>query len=172
MRCFYLMVLVLVPSLAHAQPKAIDKVAYVDMARVLNEVGEGKAAIKRLEKDFEKKQKQLDKLKAGWETKRQDFEKKRGTMKADALEKRQQELQQELLKMQQAYMTMQQELVDERSRVTQTIAGKVRKVIARIGDRDGFDLVLNIADTVLFYKRHLEITDQVVKEYNQQYGKK
>ena len=45
-------------------------------------------------------------------------------------------------------------------------------VIARIGDRDGYMMILDIGETVLYYKRHMDLTDQVVKEYNAQFGKK
>lgn len=147
------------------------KVAYVNMARALNDVNDGKAAKNRLKKEFEAKQKKLDKMQKDLKAKKDAFESKKGMMKPDARAAQQEELQMEFMKLQQTYMQLQQELVQEESKVTQEIAGKLRNVIAKIGDRDAYHMVLDIGDTVLYYKRHRDITEQVVQEYNKQYGK-
>lgn len=158
-----------VPS-AHAKKQAIN-VAYVDMARALNEVNDGKSAKQQLKSEFEQRQTKLDRMQKELKAEKKRFDKKKAMMKPDARAAKQQELQRRFMELQQTYMKLQQELVKQESELTQGIAAKIRKVIAKIGDRDGYDLIVDIGDTVLYYKRHREITDQVIREYNRRYGK-
>lgn len=147
-------------------------IAYVDLNRALNSVEDGKAAKARLKRDFEGKQKKLDEMQAGLKAKKEEFDSRKAMMKPEIKEAREEELQRELMQLQQTYMQLQQELIGKETQLTQDIGGKLRKVIERIGDREGYALILNIGDTVLYHKRHKDITDVVVKEYNQLYGKK
>ena len=52
------------------------RVAYVNMARALNDVEEGKAAKAKLKKDFQGKQVQLDKMQTDLKKKKEQFEKR------------------------------------------------------------------------------------------------
>ena len=67
---------------------------------------------------------------------------------------------------------MGRELMAKEGEIKQGIFGKIRKVVDRIGDRDAYDMILTIGDTVLYHKRHRDITDDVVRAYNKQYAKK
>jgi outer membrane protein len=148
------------------------KIGYVDMARCLNDVEEGKAAKAKLKADFDGKQKKLDDMQNELKAAKDDFDKKSGMMKPDAKQAKQEELQRKFVDLQQTYMQLQKELMDKEGSITQDINGKLRKVIARIGDREGYAIILDIGETVVYFKRHMEITDKVVQEYNEQYGAK
>lgn len=148
------------------------KVGYVNMAQALNEVEEGKAAKAKLKADFDGKQKKLDEMQNELKAAKDDFEKKAGMMKPDAKQAKQEELQKKFVELQQTYMSLQKELMDKEGSITQDITAKLRKIIARIGDREGYSIVLDIGETVLYYKHHQELTDKVVQEYNETYGGK
>ncbi|MCK5691028.1 OmpH family outer membrane protein, partial [Myxococcota bacterium] len=148
------------------------KVGYVQMARILNEVEDGKSAKKKLQRYFDKRQKKLDALQLDLKKEKEDFDKRAGMMKPAVRQKKQEDLQRKFMEVQQTYMQLQKELIAEETKLTQEIANKARKIIERIGDRDGYTLVLEIGETVLYYKRHMDITDTVVRDYNRQYGKK
>jgi Skp family chaperone for outer membrane proteins len=75
------------------------------------------------------------------------------------------------MELKQTYARLQKELLAEENKLTVRIGGRITKIVEKVGDRDGYNLILNIGDTVLYYKRHHDITDEVVKLYNQQYGK-
>lgn len=150
--------------------KSDVKVGYVDMARAVQTVNDGKKAKAKLKSDFEAKQKKLDEMQKGLKKKKEDFEKKASMMKADARQRKQEELQREFLELQQTYMQLQKELIDEETRVMQDIGAKLRKTIAKLGDRDNYHMILDIGETVLYYKRHQDVTDDVIKEYNRNYG--
>lgn len=158
-------------ALAQTDSKRTDfKIAYVDMARALNEVEDGKTAKARLKAEFEEKQKQLDKLQNDLKTKKEEFDKKASMMNPEVKQQKQEELQNDFLKLQRTYMELQKDLSDRESQVTLDIANKIRRIVNMIGDRDSYALVLDIGSGVLHYKRHLDITDEVVREYNRQHA--
>lgn len=156
------------PAFAAEEPK----IGYVDMPRALNEVEDGKAAKSKLKADFDQKQQKLDKMQNDLMAKKEEFEKHASMMKADAKLAKQQELQAEVMEVQKTYMQLQQELVESENKITQDIGKKLKTVIEKIGDRDGYLLILNIGETVLYNKRHMDCTDEVIREYNKQFGKK
>ncbi|MBI5510171.1 MAG: OmpH family outer membrane protein [Deltaproteobacteria bacterium] len=147
------------------------KVAYVDMAQALNDVEDGKSAKGKLKADFDVKQKKLDELQTQFKAKQEDFEKKKAMMKEDVRQAKRDELEKDFMQLQQTYSQLQRELIDAEGKVTQEISTRLKAVIEKIGDRDSYTLIINIGDTVLYYKRHQDITAEVVKEYNRQYGK-
>jgi outer membrane protein len=161
--------LLLTTTLAHAVEL---KIAYVDLAQALNDVEDGKSAKARLKADFDAKQKKLDKMQNDFKVKKDDFDKKAGMMKPDVRMSKQEELQREFMEMQKTYSQLQQELIDRETQITNDIGQKLKTVIDKIGDREGYSMVLNIGETVLYYKRHQDITVQVVQEYNKQFSKK
>lgn len=174
MRCsvYVASFLMLAAATAHAQGAADKplKLGYIDMARALNDVEDGKSAKTRLKSDFDEKQKKLDKMQQDLKAKKEEFDKKSAMMNADVKAQKQDELQRSYVELQRNYMEMQKELSERESQLTSEIADKIRRVIAMIGDRDGYNVILNIGDTVLYYKRHLDITDEVVREYNKQHA--
>src|SRR5438552_18238338 len=89
------------PAPAHADS---EKVGYVDMARALNDVEDGKTAKGKLKKEFDDKQKKLDAMQAELKTKKADFDKQKAMMKPDVRSQKQDELQGELMNLQQTYM--------------------------------------------------------------------
>jgi outer membrane protein len=142
------------------------KIAYVNMERVLNEVEEGKSAKSKLKRDFSGKQKKLDQLQKGLKRKKETFDKQQGMMNQKVRMQKQEELQKEFMRLQQTYMQLQQELMGREAELTQGIAKKIRSIVDKIGDREGYTMVLDIGETVLYYKRHQDITDEVVRDYN------
>lgn len=158
---------------AGAAPSATaPKVGYVDMARALNDVEDGKSAKAKLKADFELKQKKLDKMQADLRDKKEAFDRRVATMKPEARSAKEAELQQSLMEVQQTYMQLQQELVESEGQVTGDIRKKLQAIIDKMGDREDYFLILNTGDTVLYNKRHMDMTDSVIREYNQQYSKK
>lgn len=148
------------------------KVGYVDMARAFRELEDSKAARKKLKTNFDAKQKQLDERQAKLKAMKDDFDKRQAMMKEDVKRQKQAEMQQEFMQLQQTYVQLQQELQKEEQEIVQMISVKMKRVVERVGDREGFDLILDIGETVLYYKKHQDITDQVIREYNREYGKK
>ena len=160
-------------TLSAPAAKADDvKVGYVDMNRCINEVEDGKRAKDGLKTDFDKKQGKLETLKNELKNQKDEFDKKAAMMKPDVKEQKQGDMQRKAMELQETYMQLQKELIDRETQLTQDIAKKVRTIVERIGDRDGYFLVLDSQTGVLYFKRHMDITDDVITEYNRQYAKK
>ena len=147
------------------------KIGYVDMARALNEVEEGRTAKAKLKGEFDLKQKRLDKMQVDFKAKKEDFDKRADMMKPDARQAKGQELQQDMMEVQRTYMQLQQELAETEKTVTEEINRKIRTVIEKQGDRDDYFLILNIGEAVLYNKRHMDVTDDVIREYNKLHAK-
>jgi Skp family chaperone for outer membrane proteins len=92
-------------------------------------------------------------------------------MRPEVRSQKEQELQRELMQLQQTYVQMQRELMSEETRLTRDISERIKAVVGKIGDRDGYTMILNIGESVLYHKRHMDITDDVVAAYNKQYLK-
>lgn len=172
MKRFKLPVLALVASslLAATASAAEDKVGYVDMARAFNELEDSKQAKDQLKKDFEGKQKQLDEAQNKLKAKKDEFDAKSAMMKPEVKQQKQDELQKDFAQLQQTYMGLQQDLSKREGALVQDITRKLRKVVEKLGDREAYAMILDIGDGVLYYKRHQDITDQVIREYNKEYG--
>ena len=145
---------------------------YVDVARALNEVEEGKAAKQKLKSDLESRQKRITLMETELKEKKDSFDKQSAMMKPEARAQKQEELQGQMYELQKVVMQLEQELMDSQNQVTGDIGKKLRLVVEKIGDKEGYDEVVNIGDTVIYYKRHLEITDDVIRAYNRQYSAK
>ena len=81
-------------SFAHAEAK----VGYIDMQKAIQSTSAGKKAKTELEGDFNKKKKELEKKEADLKKMGEDLEKKKSVLSEDALNKKQAEFQEEMLK--------------------------------------------------------------------------
>lgn len=159
----------LAPVLTAPAQAAISKVrgvAVVDMQKVLNDTKQGQAARKKLEDSSKAKQEKLD-------SKRKKLESDQGKLKGlsgEKLAQAEEALQKDYVEMQQIYMTMQQELAQQEGRVLEDIYKNCQSVIDKIATEMELDLVI-IRDetTVLYVESSLDITDTLVKRYNQKY---
>jgi outer membrane protein len=159
----------LIPAMSFAADQPAFKIGYVDMNSALNLIDEGKKEKDKLKKDFDAKQKKLDAMQEDLKKLKDDFDKQAAMLKEDARARKQQELQQKFMDLQQNYMAMQKDLTDREAKVRDTIFGKMRTIIEKIGDRDNYTLIMDRNEgNVLYFKRHMDITDEVVKTYNAQ----
>ena len=155
-----------------SSPQPAVKQRYFDSFRALNEVDEGKVAIDKLKREMEAEEKKLARMREAVKAKAEAFDKQSAMMKPEARDARQKELQQEVDELQKAFVETRENLAKNESTVTEEINRKLRAVIAKIGDREGYTAVLDINHGVVYFKRHEDITDDVIVAYNRQYGKK
>jgi len=152
--------------LAHAD----DKLAFVDLQRALEETNEGKAAKARLKSDFDKKQQELDAKQEELKKMKEDFDKKSALMKEDAKQKMQQDMGQRLQQLQETYARLQGDLQKKEADATRGILAKLSGVVQKIAERDGFAMVLERSSSVVYGKPALDITNEVIRNYNSQAG--
>ncbi len=154
--------------LAHAD----DKMAFVDLQRALEETNDGKAAKARLKSDFDQKQKELDAKQEELKKMKEDFDKKSALMKDDVKQKMQQDMQQRLMQLQETYARLQGDLQKREAEATRGILAKLASVVQKIAEREHFVMVLERSSSVVYGQPSLDITNEVIRDYNNGAGSK
>ncbi len=151
-----------------AGASAQEKIGYVDLQRALNDVSEGASAKKKLKKDFDGKQRSLNKDQEELKTMKENLEAQGMMMNEATKAKKMEELQRRLMEVQQKYMQMQQELSQKESELMAKIMKKMGVIVEQIGKSQGFTMILD-RGAVLFAQSSGDITADVVAKYNAAY---
>jgi outer membrane protein len=142
------------------------KIGFVDMQKAIQESSAGKKAKKELEEDFNKKKKDLEKKEADLKKLNEDFEKKSMVLSDDIRTKKQQELQQEMLKYRDLVGKSQLEIQKRERELTSPIIENLRKILDGIAEKDGFTVILEKSEqSVLWAKKDIDLTDRLIQEY-------
>lgn len=163
---------VLLGGIAPRLAQADDKIAFVDLQRALEETNDGRAAKARLKSDFDQKQKELDQKQEELKKMKQDLDKKASLMKPDALQKAQADFQQRFGQLQETFMRLQKDLAQKEQEATRGILANLAQVVGKIAQRDHFALVLERSSAVVYGQPSLDITNEVIRLYNQAHGSK
>lgn len=151
------------PAPAAAQVPEVNKVALVDMQRVLNETKQGKKARKNLESSSVAKEKKLEKKRIKLEGDQAKIRNMPAAQQQAAMEK----LQREAMELQSMYMTMQQELATQEAKLLEKIYKNSQAIVKEMAKKEGVDLVLVRDDTtVLYAKDSFDLTDALIKRYD------
>ena len=139
------------------------KIGYVNSERVLREATPAKAALARMEADFNKRQKDLadqsTKLKAAADK----FDKDSPTLPEAEKARRQRELVEQDRDLQRKQREFQEDLNQRRNEETASLVERANKVIKQIFDSEKYDVILQ---DVVFASSKVDITEKVIKALN------
>jgi outer membrane protein len=160
--------------LALAAPAAANtKVGFINLQETLVETKAGKAAKKKLENEKEEKQKQVNEKREALKKAAEDLEKQRGVLKAEALAKKERELQEDYAALQQLFMQLQQDLAKQEAMLTREIFNQASSIIQDIAKRDGYHMIVEKNEgAVLWADPTLDITKEVNKRLDAGEGTK
>ena len=145
------------------------KVGYVDVQRAIQATAAGKKAKEQLDGEFKKRKESLDKKKADIEKMGQDIEKKKAVLSEEVLNKRQMELQEEMMRFQKVVAENQMEIQKKEKDLVEPIIEKMKKVIERVAKEKGFSLVIEKGQqNVLYAQKEADLTDDVVKSFEKE----
>ena len=145
----------------------IERIGYVDLARALNEVNEGKTAKSSLEKEFKAKKSELDGMKDKIGKIREELEKKSQLLSQEALAGKRDEYQRMFVEYQQKAKDYTEQLAMKEGEMTNKIIGKLRTVVEKIAQKDGYTFVFEKSQGALVYgPSNADLTSQVIKQYN------
>ncbi len=158
----------LVAGPASAEVPKVQKLAMVDMQRVLNDTKAGKAARNKLEKSSKVKQAKFDKKRANLESEAA----KLGSLKGQELAAAQEKLQRESIELQNMLMALEQELGDQHNKLLEKMYKNSQAIVADMAKEKSIDLVL-VRDpmTVIYAKDGLDVTGEVIKRYDKKHPK-
>lgn len=161
-----------VQFLASSMALAEVKIGYVDLRKALQETSAGKKAQKDLEKEFNSKKEELAKKEKDLKTMNEDLDKKKLVLSDEARGKKQAELQQEMIKFQQLVQQTQANLQKKERELTQPILEKLQDILDKKAKEGGYTVVLEKAEqSVLWAKKDIDLTDDLVKAYEKAQGK-
>ena len=157
------------PLLAAPPARAEEmKIATVDLQRALNECDSGKTAKENFKSQVDKLQADLNKQKSEIEKIKDEVEKKGMVLKDEERKNIERDYQKRLRDFQRTYKDSQAELQQRDNELTSEILRDLQEVIAEYGAKQNYTLVLEASNTgaVLYNSRAIDITDQVIQEYN------
>jgi outer membrane protein len=150
------------PHIATAQ-----KIGVVDMQRALMETEDGRKAKDQLKKLFDQRQKTLDKQQNDLKVLKESLEKQRDVLARDVLTKKLEEYQKAFAELQTTYLEFQRELAAKEGELTKPILERMQRVMRRIGQADGFALILERGEAgVVYVPSTYDLTDVLIQRYN------
>ncbi len=152
---------------AHA---ADFKAAYVDIQRALQETDEGKAAKSRLQAMVDKKQKDVEKEKAGLQAEVEAFQKQAPTMEDKVRSTKEQELQKKTYDFAQRTEKLRVEMADSERKELGSIMPKLETLLGQIAQREGLTMVFDKSSSGLAWAPPaLDLTNELIRMYNAQF---
>lgn len=149
--------------------KAEVKIGVVDLQRAINETEDGRQAKRRLKKLFDERQQSLDAKQQSLKAQKESLERQQDVLSEDALRKKVEQYQADLMDLQNEYMQYQQELQGKEAELTQKILEKMQAILRRIGQTDGYTLIMEANEGgVVWVPSNLDLTDVLIQRYNKQ----
>jgi outer membrane protein len=150
--------------LSRGAPAAELKVGIVDIERVINECQAGKEAKKAITKEVEKTQVVFQQKQKELQTLKETLEKQAPMLTPEARGAKEKEFQSKQRDAQRWAEDNQNEINQKRMEMEKAISTSIKKVIHKIGTDDGYSLILEKNEQIVFYfSKALDITDRVIK---------
>jgi outer membrane protein len=153
---------------AAAAPAATNTnrtVAFVDLQKALNNCTEGKEAKKRLEADFDRRQKELEKAKADLEVFAKDLESSAAMLTPERKQAKMTEYQDRYKALSEGFERHQRELARAEQTATADIMKRLVELSTRIAQEKGFGMVVE-KSAVVFAAPGLELTEELIRRFD------
>ena len=145
------------------------KIGVVDMQKALQTVEAGKTAKAQLEKEFNVKKKELQSEEASIKKMGDEYKKQSLVMSDEARAKKQGEIQERIMKLQELTARSQAEIQQKEQELTRPIINRLRTVIGDLAKQRGYTVVLEKNEnTVLYSMDKDDLTGDVISSYNKQ----
>ncbi|MCX7857436.1 MAG: OmpH family outer membrane protein [Deltaproteobacteria bacterium] len=143
-------------------------IGYVDLQRVMLESEKGKEAKKTLTEEANKMKKSLDAKQEELQKMKDALERQGATITPEARAEKEKQYQSKLRDYQRAYSDYQAELQQKDMELTQGILKEIEEVIKVLGEKEKFTIIFEKNQAgILFATPAIDITDKVIKQYNE-----
>ena len=168
---FGVLVLVLGFSVSAMAATADMKIAVVDLQKALQSVDTGKNAKSTLEKEFNEKKKALQAEEESIKKMSEDFKKQSLVLSDEAKQRKQNEIQERLVKYRELFGKSQFDIQNRERQLTEPIIGKLKSIVEELGTKQGYTIILEKNENnVLFSQPKDDLTEEVIKSYNKKNG--
>jgi len=148
------------------------KIGFVDLVRALNESESGKKAKADLEFLIKSKQVTIDEKGKAIEKGKNDLEKQASVLSQDARKSKEEELERLIREYQRLVSDSQSDVKKKESELTGDILKDIRVIIQKIGQDEGYTLILENAEgQILYSMKEIDLTDAVIKKHNESKAK-
>jgi outer membrane protein len=144
------------------------KLGYVDLQKALNDSDAGKNAKEKFKAEVDKAEQGLEKRKTEVEKLKEELEKKGLLLNEEQRDALERDYRDKLGDFERVYKNLQQELQIRDRQLTGRIIEDLREVVQRIGEQGSYTVILEGNNTVVLYgSKAIDLTDTVIKAYNQ-----
>jgi outer membrane protein len=159
------------PAAGAAGP--LQRIAYIDVQRVLARSAAGVAAREALEREKAAMQKEMDAKRVELEKLRDDLEKKGALLTADARRDKQEQFERKRRDAARLADDFQKELEKKESTLLQKVLQEVSGIIERVGKDRGYYLIVEKRGSgVIYAAAEADLTDEIIRAYDRQAGNK
>lgn len=144
---------------------AEQRVAVVDVQRAVASTEDGLRAQATLKKLFDNRQQELNKKQTDLQRQREEIDKQAKVLPKDALEKRVNDWQKQMMELQAIFVEYNKELEKKQKELTDPVFEKVMQIIKRLATSENIDLIVDKA-TVAYVRGDLDLTDRCIQMYN------
>ncbi len=155
----------LAASLAYAAPAHAEGVAVVDLQGAVMQTEDGMRAQATLKKLFDRRQQDLDAKQVQMQRVRADIEKQARILSREAITKRMETWQRDMLQLQTTFVDYNKELQKKQAELTQPIVKRMVGMVERLAKQNGYGIVIDRA-AAPYARADLDVTDRVVQMYN------
>lgn len=164
--CSLLCALYIMPAFSFAADTI--KIGCVDFRKILDESEAGKKARSDLESLIRSKQSILDEKGRSIEKQRSDLERQASVLSAEARKSKEEEIERSLREYQRLIQDLQAEVRRRELELADTIIKEVREIVEKIGEEERYTLIVeSTGGMVLYLDEGIDITDTVIKKYNE-----
>ncbi|MFO0751897.1 MAG: OmpH family outer membrane protein [Thermodesulfovibrionales bacterium] len=150
---------------------ADTKIGFVDLDKAANESEEGKKAISGLKEFMSSKQAAVSEKGKAIEKMKADLEKQSSIISADAKRSKVEEIERAERDFQRMVSDVNVELEKKRRELTESVYKEILSIVDTIGQEGKYDAILP-AQSVMYGNKTLDMTDTVIKKYNEAKGSK
>jgi len=146
----------------------VGKIGYADLRVALNESDAGKKAKIELESLIKTKQAVIDEKGKSIEKLKGELEKQTSVLSGEARKSKEEEIERLVRDYQRLVQDAQNDVKKKETELTGSILKELRDVVEKIGKDEGYSLIIeNVEGIILYAKKDLDITDKVIKNFNE-----
>lgn len=145
------------------------KTGYVDMKEAIQNTRQGRRVQKQLQADLEKVKKEISALEAGLTKDRAKLEEDIPLLSEQKRAQRVQKFQQKVLESQKKAEEKKAALQKLENKLMSPVLQRLQQVIGQMAAKEGYTVVLNRDNNVLWVSPELDMTKKVVTRFNKKY---
>lgn len=149
---------------------AAEKMAYVEVQRILETSEPGKKALGQLTKKFEDMKEELDQERANLEEMREELQKQSLVLSQDAQQDLENELRRKVGEFQEMFQAYQSRMQQEEQTLSEPIIDLLFDIINDFGEKNGYEFIFDAQSSGIIYASEaLNITEPIIEALNNEW---